>query len=206
MKNENELKVNKLLKHRLVCGVGYNDGKYRVKIKGKNTKEYDLWSKMIYRCYYDKTHEVNKRYKDCTISENFKSYSYFYEWCQNQIGFNKKGFELDKDLCFKWNKIYSEDTCFFIPKELNICLSGCTKTKGDYPTGVSKRKSGRYVAHAMINGKSKSISYHDSIEDAFYAYKKEKEAEIKRLAVKYKDEIDERIFNSIYNYSIEIDD
>lgn len=71
-------------------------------------------------------------YKDCEVSENFKSYEYFYEWCNKQIGFGNEYWQLDKDLLIKGNKVYSENTCHFIPKEINLVLTKSDKKRGEH--------------------------------------------------------------------------
>mgnify|MGYP006374771823 FL=1 len=93
----------------LLHGVGINDRKYPSVVKGKAKKEYKLWVSMIARCYNQKLKSKYPAYKDCTVSDNFKNYSYFYEWCQNQIGFGVDGFQLDKDFLSNCDKkIYTE--------------------------------------------------------------------------------------------------
>ena len=64
-----------------VCGVGVTGTKYQPTINGSNTKEYDLWRDMLKRCYSDTYQKKQPTYKDCEVSENFKYYEYFYEWC-----------------------------------------------------------------------------------------------------------------------------
>ena len=83
---------------------------------------------MLSRCYDEKFKTKHPTYKDCICSDNFKQYTYFYEWCEQQKGFNtfdENGniFELDKDLLFKDNKLYSEYTCVFLPKEVNALVT-----------------------------------------------------------------------------------
>ena len=56
-------------------GVGFNDRKYATQVSGKMVREYSVWKGMLKRCY-GKTDE--KAYRGCYVSENFKSYSYFY--------------------------------------------------------------------------------------------------------------------------------
>ena len=105
-----------------VCGVGILGTKYPISEGGVLTKDYELWGSMLVRCYSDTYQKKQPTYKDCEVSENFKYYEYFYEWCQNQIGFGECGFQLDKDLLIKGNKVYSEDSCVFIPREINQVL------------------------------------------------------------------------------------
>ena len=102
-----------------VFGVGVLGTKYSITISGRNTKEYNLWQSMLRRCYSDCSKKQRPTYEGCEVSNNFKSYEYFYEWCHEQIGFSADGFDLDKDLLIKGNKVYSEPTCVFIPKEIN---------------------------------------------------------------------------------------
>ena len=103
-----------------VRGVGVLGNKYPSNVNGVKTKEYILWSNMLQRCYSDDFKKKQTTYEDCEVSENFKSYEYFYEWCNEQIGFNDEGWHLDKDLLVKGNKVYSEDTCVFLPKEIHF--------------------------------------------------------------------------------------
>lgn len=93
--------------------------KYPVSEGGKDTKEYILWKGMLERCYSTTLKKKYPTYEGCEASENFKSYEYFYEWCQKQIGFANKDWQLDKDLLIKkGNKVYNESTCVLYLKEL----------------------------------------------------------------------------------------
>ena len=119
-----------------VHGVGILGVKYQSKINGVHTKEYELWCRMLQRCYSDTYQKKRPTYIGCGVSDNFKSYEYFYEWCNEQIGFDNEGWQLDKDLLIKGNKVYSENTCIFIPKEINSLLVKCTNSRGKHLIGV----------------------------------------------------------------------
>ena len=101
----------------LVYGVGVLGIKYPSKISGRNTKEYDLWHSMLQRCYSDTYKKKYPTYAGCEVSNKFKSYEYFYEWCNKQIGFSNQGWHLDKDLLIKGNKVYSEHSCVLFLKK-----------------------------------------------------------------------------------------
>ena len=85
------------------------------KVNSKFLKEYDLWRGMLRRCYDTNLHKNHSTYLNCTVSDNFKHYPFFKGWCSKQIGFGNEGWHLDKDILFKGNKVYSEDTCCFVP-------------------------------------------------------------------------------------------
>ena len=190
---------------KLVYGVGINDGKYPTTLNGLRTKEYRLWTNMLKRCYNEKFHEARPTYIGCNVSDNFKSYSYFYEWCQNQIGFGDCDFSLDKDLIYKGNKEYNPDNCIFIPEEINNVLIKSNAARGTLPIGVTKHGK-NYKAQCSYNGKGKALGTFSTPELAFNAYKTFKEAYIKELAEKYKDTIDARAYNALMNYEVHIDD
>ena len=102
-----------------VYGVGVLGTRHPSAINGVKTKEYELWSSMLERCYSDALKKRRPTYGDCKVSNNFLHYEYFYEWCNQQVGFGNEGWHLDKDLLIKGNKFYSESTCVFIPSEIN---------------------------------------------------------------------------------------
>ena len=74
---------------KLVCGVGFNDRTRPSKVGGKKVKEYVLWQNMLRRCFNEKLQTYRPTYKGCSVSTNFLNYTFFYDWCQEQIGFGK---------------------------------------------------------------------------------------------------------------------
>ena len=191
-----------------VFGVGVVGAKYPTRVNGRKTKEYILWCHMFERCYSDTYKKKYPTYIDCECSENFKSYEYFYEWCQSQVGFGNEGWHLDKDLLIKSNKVYSENTCIFIPAEINSLLTKREASRGENLIGVCwDKKANAFKASVNKNkGKQEHLGYFNTEIEAFKAYKKAKESFIKEQANKWKDRIDDRAYNALMNYQVEIDD
>ena len=193
---------------KLVYGKGFNDKTRPAKVGGKIVKEYDLWQSMLERCFGEKLQTRYPTYKGCNVSDNFLNYSFFYDWCQEQTGFGKvddKGrcWQLDKDLLFIGNKTYSETTCVFVPQEINLFFNECGNARGEYPVGVCFHKQrGKFKAHCNVNSKQQYLGYFNTPEEAFAVYKPFKENLCKQLALKWKDEIDERLFNTMMNWQI----
>ena len=148
-----------------VFGVGVVGTKYPAYEYGVVTKEYVLWNNMLMRCYSDTDKKKQPTYIGCEVSENFKSYEYFYEWCHNQVGFGNEGngnpFHLDKDLLVKGNKVYSESTCVFIPQEINLLLVKRDNNRGEHLIGVCwHKKDNAFVAKVAKNkGKREYLGF-----------------------------------------------
>lgn len=196
-----------------VYGVGVLGEKYPtyfIDVYGKKkiVGEYRVWQNMMSRCYNEKKHLKQPTYKDCTVSENFKHYEYFYEWCNNQVGFKNAGWSLDKDLLVKGNKVYSEDTCFFLPRQLNNLTIKSDSTRGEYPIGVSYKKGIRKFKAQVSYGPNgpKNLGHYNTPEEAFIIHKKAKEGYAKELALKWKDKIDPRAYEALMNYQVDITD
>lgn len=201
--------ISGLIRDRLkpsVCGVGVLgtsqtwDGEGRV-------KEYLLWKDMLTRCYSKKSLSRKPTYIGCEVSYNFKYYDFFKDWCNKQVGFDQIGWHLDKDILIKGNKIYSEDTCVFVPKEINSLLLKSNARRGDCVVGVSYIKDRKKYRAGMNNTVgSNFIGWFNTELEAFRAYKQAKESYIKEVANKWKDQIDPRVYDALMNYEVEIDD
>ena len=191
-----------------VYGVGISGAKYSISEGGVITKEYTLWCGMLKRCYSDTYQKKYPTYIGCKMSDKFKSYEYFYEWCHKQIGFGVKGWQLDKYLLVKGNKVYSESTCVFIPKEINQLLTKRASSRGEHLIGVCWDK--RHKAFKAQVGKNKGgrehLGYFTTEIEAYNTYKQAKESFIKEQANKWKGKIDERAYNALMNYQVEITD
>lgn len=195
-----------------VLGVGIV-GDELTKVDGSCLKEYSLWQRLLERCYCEKFHVKYPTYLGCTASNGFKHFKIFKSWCQQQIGFgclDDKGnhFELDKDLLIKGNKVYSEDTCCFIPREINVALIYNQTKKGNHPIGVSFSKvSNKFVAYVKKGeGSREYLGCFEDVSVAFLAYKEAKEAYLKELANKWKGKIDPRVYEALIGWEINIDD
>lgn len=190
---------------KLIYGVGWNDGKYPTKVNGKINREYQLWQNLLARCYRPSCQQRQPTYIGCQISENFKSYSYFHEWCQEQTGFSQKGFQLDKDIVSKGNKFYSEDLCVFLPSELNLLLIARRALRGNLPIGVAVYR-GKFRASCSTDKPSSHLGDFHTVEQAFNTYKQAKEAFIKLQAQKWQDTIDPRAYAALIAYEVLITD
>ena len=191
-----------------VYGIGIVGTKYLISEGGVLTKEYMLWKSMLQRCYSDAYQKKRLTYEGCKVSDNFLYYEYFYEWCHKQIGFNNKDWQMDKDLLIKGNKVYSEDSCIFLPREINQLLVKCTASRGKYLIGVcwcNTKKA--FVARVSKNkGKQEFLGHFKTEIEAFNAYKQAKEAFVKEQANKWKSQIDDRAYEALMNYTVNIND
>ena len=191
-----------------VGGVGITGTKYPIRVNSVQTKEYVLWCHMLQRCYSTTLKKQRPTYMGCEVSDNFKSYEYFYEWCNRQVGFDNEGWHLDKDLLIKENKVYSESACIFIPQEINSMLLKSDKKRGKHLIGVCWHKKGKaFMASVNRNkGESEYLGLFNTEIEAFNAYKKAKEAFVKEQAEKWKDKIDDRAYEALINYTVDIND
>ena len=195
-------------------GVGYiGEGKYKAWENGKTTKVYDTWHHMLKRCYHEKFHEKYPTYIDCEVSKewhNFQNFGIWYD--ENYYEIEGERTELDKDILYKGNKIYSPETCIFVPHAINSLFIKRQNDRGESVIGASLHKCGKYqVRCSLINpetGKSKlkHLGYYETQEKAFKVYKYYKEKNIKQIADYYKEQIPINLYNALYDYEVEITD
>jgi len=194
-------------KRSLVHGVGVNDWDGNIWVDGKAIKEYRLWQDMLQRCFSDGLKQKYPTYQGVTCSKDWHSMTKFIEDVSQMKGFCLSGWALDKDILQKGNKLYSKDTCCFVPSEVNNLLTKCDNSRGEYPVGVYFHKhAGKFTAKLAINGKLKHLGYFTSPIEAFQAYKAAKEAQIKVVAQQWKDQLDDRVYQALLKYTVEITD
>lgn len=169
---------------------------------------YSLWTNMLKRCYDKKTEGYNPTYKGCSVCEDWLCYNNFYKWYnENYYEIEGEETQLDKDILFKNNKVYSPDTCIFVPQSINLAFIRKTdKHRGSYPTGVYINSArNRYISYITIYSKTIHLGTFDTIEEAFNEYKEAKEGYLKDLADKYKNIIPKKLYNALINYEVTIE-
>lgn len=165
-----------------------------------------LWQGVIRRVHDPKFLARNPAYSDVTISAEMLYFTDFYRWCCSQKGSTEDGWQLDKDILIKGNREYSFDKCCFVPQSVNKLLTTAKVVRGDTPLGVYITDSGRYKSLITKGGKAIHLGVYDTIEEAFLVYKREKEGIIRTEADKWKDRLDDKVYNALINWQVDISD
>lgn len=87
---------------------------------------------MFERCYSQGYLKTRPTYLGCSVSEEWHLFSEFLRWSRDEF---VQGHALDKDILVPGNKVYSEETCLYVPTFINSLLTNCVK-KGELPLGV----------------------------------------------------------------------
>lgn len=184
-----------------VCGVGYiGIGEYKSHDGSKVTPQYQCWNDMLKRVYGNREH--CKRYVDCSVCDEWLNFQNFARWYdENYYVVEGERTELDKDILVKNNRIYSPDTCVFVPRTINILFTKNNAKRGKFPIGISASGD-----NFRVRCGSKYLGSFNDIDSAFNAYKIEKERMLKETAEKYKDAIPKILYDALYKYKVEIDD
>lgn len=189
-----------------VLGIGYRgEGEFKTSVNGKHTKIYQSWKGMLSRCYSTSNLKRNPCYLDKQVCKEWHNFQVFSQWMsENYNPETMKGWHLDKDILVKGNKIYSPETCCFVPPDINYIF---VRNSGDreYPIGVTYKEN---AFRATLNKKYKShhIGRFKTPEEAFQAYKIAKEEYIKEIAEEWKNKIPNFLYLLLVNYKVEITD
>ena len=176
-------------------------GKYNSRNGINKTKEYNAWTAMLQRCYDIKLHIRHPSYINCTVYNDWLNFQNFAKWYEENYIEN---YQLDKDLLIEGNKIYSPQTCCFVPCEINLSIIKPIK-KRIYPLGVYKHYN-KFVVHIKEDKISNYKGIFSTIMEASICYKKEKEKQLVCLAEKYKNVISNATYNALLNYKVNIND
>ena len=189
-----------------VYGVGcLGVGKYKPQTKDVKSPEYKLWKAVLNRCY-GANNKKNPCYRGCKVCDEWLIFQNFAEWYnENYYSIDGENIHLDKDILIKGNKIYSPETCIFVPQRINALFVKNKDYRNGTVIGVMKNRN-RYVANIFMEGKAVSLGRYKTEIEAFNHYKKVKEQYIKQIADEYKDKIPQKLYDAMYNYEVEIDD
>jgi hypothetical protein len=136
------------------------------------------------------------------VCKEWHNYQTFAEWYYK---YHIEGYRLDKDLKVMGTKVYSPETCTFIPVELNSFLTGGLKRGIHY----SKSK-GKWIAQCQngevcSNGKKRQtyLGTYINEEDALNAYKTFKIGKLLELRQRFSD-VDTILFDNIESFIVNL--
>ena len=152
-----------------LCDIGYiGEGNHNTK-----SKSYSIWSSMIERCYSIRCNNKQPTYAKVIVCETWHNFQNFAEWFEDNY---IEGYQLDKDLLSGDIKIYSPETCVFLPRDINLFLSNNYKNNSSGFTGVSKFRN-KWMVHL---GK-RYLGLYSSPEEGYKIYLKVRSVEINKI-------------------------
>ncbi len=180
---------------------GYiGEGKYTTK-----HESFKHWYRMLSRCYDNKCQEKEPSYIGSQCYDEWHNFQNFAKWFDdNYYKINNERMQLDKDILYKGNKLYSPETCVFVSQRINNLFTKRQNDRGDLPIGVTRIRD-KYLAQINKNGRRERKIW-DDIDSAFNWYKIEKEKYIKQIADKYKHIIPEKLYKAMYEYKVDMND
>lgn len=190
------MSIKELGAPKLVFGVGINDAGYVVRkwetvgyVDGKQKQKmvwicpfYRVWHSMLNRCYSSKYQESKPTYKGCSVSEEWLTFSNFRAWMVTQ---DWQGKQLDKDLLFEGNKVYSAEACAFVSHSVNSFTTDSGAARGDWLIGVSWDKGrGKFKSQCCnpLTKRREFLGRFTREQDAYDAWLKRKLELAKELA------------------------
>lgn len=190
-----------------VCGVGVNDYDLPICVDGCVIPSYVAWNSMIKRCYSVSYQNNGPSYIGCSVCEEWLYFSNFKEWFDSPESYYKDGYELDKDILVKGNKIYSPETCVYVPKQINSLFCSSKNSRGVLPIGVARNRK-RFYAYCRDGLSYKYLGNYPTASEAFSAYKTYKENRIKSVAEQYyrSGKIPSKVYNAMIKYTINQND
>lgn len=175
-----------------------------------NTKLNEKYNDMKLRCS-KKYWKDNPWYTDTKMCDEWKYDMYsFYDWCNDGQFYTIKGeksVHLDKDILGRvkgLEKLYSPDTCLFVPSKVNAFFGGSSGNNNGLPIGVEKIED-KY----KVNTKAFNIhDIFDTPEEAWQCWKEHKEAQKIAMADEYysKRLIPRKVYDAMMQYDFRITD
>ena len=206
---------------KLVYGVGVNDADYAVTkwesvgcVHGKQKRKlvwvcpfYKTWTNMLERCYSIKYQERYPTYRGCSVSAEWLTFSVFKNWMETQDWQDK---QLDKDLLFENNKVYSPESCVFVSGMVNNFTTDSGASRGELPIGVDWHKGTNKFRSSCSNPFTKKREYlglFDCELEAHQVWLKRKLELAKELAAIQTDpRVTEALINRYTNYKTQTSD
>lgn len=180
-------------KHINLCRDIKSEGGKWVRSYVEDSKQYHtkaglLYERLTQRCLTGGAYSKKfSTYLDC--ENHFEDFQSFTEWCQSQPGYflhnGGKPWCLDKDILVPGNKIYSPETCCFVPEFINVLfVNKINTTKHNLPLGVSPHLK-KYRARCSTMKGRLHLGMFETPHAAHQAWQKAKICHILDSAEKY---------------------
>ena len=145
-------------------------GKAIASVNRKESKSYKVWKSILERVYSAKSLAKYPTYIGVKVCEEWHNFQVFDKWFQKNF---INGYALDKDLLSGDTKIYSPETCIFLPPALNSFFTNKRRGNTSNYIGVYWHKGDKRWRTSIsdIHSQKKiDLGCYDTQEEANEAY------------------------------------
>lgn len=181
---------------RIVYGHGLNDADYETS-SGSGAEKltclaYRSWTGVLERVFSEKYHKKKPSYLGVSISNEWLSFMAFRAWW---IDHHVDGWQIDKDMVSPGSRIYSAETCVYVPSWINQFVTDNARCRGEHPIGVTFDQ-GKFKAQCLspVTRKNQHLGRYSTAEKAHSVWLDFK-IKMALLAKPEMDLIDPRIFH-----------
>jgi len=157
---------------------------------------FSVWNDMVRRVT-DTGRRKSKAYAFASICEDWYEFEKFSAW---YVGYThrKEGWVLDKDLLGNGSKIYSPETCCFIPHELNQMMVSCRVDSKGMPGVFPVR--GKFCARVRARNVQHHIGTYETPDQAYSAYLDAKSSFLVAEAEKHQGDLPPAVMTAIRSF------
>jgi hypothetical protein len=188
--------------HGVAC---FGAGEHKASVGGKTTIAYNKWNNMLVRCY-DEEYLANKpTYRGCSVCNDWLNFQNFADWFYYNYPDDGDIHCMDKDFKVIGNKVYSPETCMFVPNLINCFLTDNGASRGEYMIGVTYPKdSNKYKAYCSnpFTGGRGYIGYSETEQGAHMLWRKRKSEFASKLTTL---DIGDHVKDGLNNYKEALD-
>lgn len=187
-----------------VYGVGFiGCGSHSPSVSCVDQPAYVSWHGIMQRCYRPTEHDRSPTYAGRTVHPDWHNFQVFAEWFYAQPNSQTKGFDLDKDLIVFGSKIYSEETCSFVPHHINSLLIDCGASRGNWPQGVTlDKRCGTFISQIKIKGVHTNLGRYSCPQAAHRRYVEVKAEYVRAMAEEYKPLLHPKVYHNLKSWNL----
>ena len=184
-------------------GVGYLGEKY---VPNDYPVIGNMWHSLLDRVVVRKGRKEFKTYEDCSVCDRWLCFSNFVDDMLEMWYDCDEKLEIDKDIKYKGNKVYSPENCLLVPHRINMLFRGW-ESGDNHATGVEFIKSGEHKGKWKVKPQGRRKGEQDEIfrtgvhknfkneRDAWEYYKNIKRKYVEKVLREYEGVVPEYILN-----------
>ena len=185
-----------------VFGKGFMGvGKYRASsAPSRQSPAYKAWVGLIRRTYEPSYLSSGRNIYGSTVCEEWHNFQNFAEWFYNEPNSDNPEFRLDKGMRVWGGRLYSPETCSYVPKCFHVWMTTKPRVSRELPRGVHP-SGAKYLVMLNGDGRNNYLGTFETVAEAQEVYEYNLHKKYRQLAIEHCDEIHPEVYDNLMEFS-----